>query len=51
MPEENTGVKIGSGICVDKFAENFFKLVDGTLNQNFEVFIDLKILKKILEKS
>jgi hypothetical protein len=39
MPEENTSVKIGSGISVYKFAENLFKLVDGMMNKNFETFV------------
>jgi hypothetical protein len=50
MPEENTSVKIGSGISVDKFAENVFKLVEGTMNKNSEMFIRFENIEKIVKK-
>ena len=46
MPEENASVKIGSGISVDKSAENIFKLVDGTMTKNFETFILFENIEK-----
>ena len=47
MPEENTNLKIWSGISVDKFAENVFKLVDGILNKNLETFVRFENIEKI----
>jgi hypothetical protein len=32
LPEENKSVKTGSGISVDKFAGNIFKLFNGKVN-------------------
>jgi hypothetical protein len=43
-----TNVKIWSGVSVDRFAENFFKLVDGAMNKGFETFVRFKNTEKVI---